>query len=245
MDLRGHGDSGWCPNGDYRIEAFAEDLIRVSKTLEIPPALVGASLGGIAAMIAAGELHPGVFSAVVFVDVTPHMEISGIEKIIGFMTGHLDRGFGSLDEAAEAISSYLPHRPKPKDFSGLEKNLKKGDDGRFRWHWDPQFVSGMNRPSASRDPQRLVNAVAKIDVPIMLVRGQMSELVSQQSVEKFLELKPNAAFSDVADAGHMVVGDDNDAFTEAVADFLLTTLSKRPMSPQSAWVHSSKSRRET
>ena len=222
IDLRGHGDSGWCPNGDYRIEAFAEDLIRVSQTLETPPALVGASLGGIAAMVAAGELHPGVFSAVVFVDVTPHMEMSGIEKIVGFMTEHVDQGFESLSEAAEVISSYLPHRPKPKNLSGLEKNLKVGDDGRFRWHWDPRFVTGMNRPSASRDPERLANALTKIDVPVMLVRGQMSELVSQQSVEQFLKLKPTATLCDVADASHMVAGDDNDAFTDAVAEFLLT-----------------------
>ena len=126
------------------------------------------------------------------------------------------------------ISSYLPHRPKPKNLSGLEKNLKVGDDGRFRWHWDPRFVTGMNRPSASRNPERLANALAKIDVPVMLVRGQMSELVSQQSVEQFLKLKPTATFCDVADASHMVAGDDNDAFTEAVAEFLLTANDQAP-----------------
>lgn len=223
VDLRGHGDSSWCPEGDYRIEAFAEDLVSLCGEIGTPPVLVGASLGGISAMVAAGELCPGLFRAIVFVDVTPHMETSGVEKIIGFMSEHLDEGFGSLEEAADAIAAYLPHRSKPKNLDGLAKNLKLGDDQRYRWHWDPRFVTGVNRPSASRDPERLSNAVANIQVPTMLVKGQMSELVSDQSVQQFLELKPDAKFVDVANAHHMVAGDHNDAFTDAIIEFVLET----------------------
>ncbi len=221
IDLRGHGDSDWCPNGDYRIEAFAQDLVCLCKELDSPPVLVGASLGGIAAMIAAGELQPGIFSGIVFVDVTPHMETSGVEKILGFMGAHLEIGFGSLEEAADAISAYLPNRKRPKDLGGLAKNLIQGNDGRYRWHWDPKFISSDNRLSASQDSQRLANAVSNIDVPIMLVRGKMSELVSERSVQQFIELKPDATFVDVAGAGHMVAGDHNDAFTRAITEFLL------------------------
>jgi pimeloyl-ACP methyl ester carboxylesterase len=221
VDLRGHGESDWCPQGDYRIEAFAEDLVNICGEIGSPPILVGASLGGISAMVAAGELSAGLFRAIVFVDVTPHMETSGVEKIIGFMSEHLDEGFGSLDEAADAIAAYLPHRSKPKNLDGLAKNLKLGDDQRYRWHWDPKFVTGVNRPSASRDPERLSKAVANIQVPIMLVKGQMSELVSEHSVQKFLELKPDAKFVDVANAHHMVAGDHNDAFTDAIVEFAL------------------------
>jgi pimeloyl-ACP methyl ester carboxylesterase len=149
------------------------------------------------------------------------METSGIEKIIGFMSEYLDEGFSSLEDAADAIAAYLPHRSKPKNLNGLAKNLKLGDDQRYRWHWDPKFVTGVQRPSASRDPERLAKAVANIQVPTMLVKGQMSELVSDQSVEQFLELKPSAKFVDVADAHHMVAGDHNDAFTDAITGFLL------------------------
>jgi len=121
IDLRGHGQSDWSPDADYSIESFAGDLLCICDQLEQKPALVGASLGGIAAMIAAGELRPDVFSAVVFVDVTPHMEPAGVEKIVGFMSEHLVEGFASLEDAAEVIASYLPNRPKPKDLSGLKK----------------------------------------------------------------------------------------------------------------------------
>jgi pimeloyl-ACP methyl ester carboxylesterase len=103
LDLRGHGDSEWSESGDYRLEAFAHDLLEVCETLDRPPVLIGASLGGIAAMIAAGELQPDPFAAVIFVDVTPTMEMSGVEKITGFMSAHLDDGFASLEEAADVF----------------------------------------------------------------------------------------------------------------------------------------------
>ena len=219
VDLRGHGESAWCPKGDYRIEAFAHDLEAICRYFESPPVLIGASLGGIAAMIAAGEMNPSIFRALILVDITPTMESSGVEKIIQFMSAHVEEGFGSVKEAAEAISAYLPHRPKPENLNGLESNLRKIDD-RYYWHWDPKFVLGENRPTGSRDPSRLAKAVQNTDAPIMLVRGRMSELVSEENVAEFLALVPSAHFVDIAGAHHMVVGDKNDAFTIAISEFI-------------------------
>ena len=219
LDLRGHGSSDWCSNGDYRVEAFADDLVDVSEELAAQPVLVGASLGGIAAMIAGGEMNPQLFKSVVLVDITPHMEMDGVEKIVGFMKEHLDEGFSSLEDAAGAIARYMPNRPSPSNLDGLRKNLRK-IDGRYFWHWDPKFVNGVQRPSASRDPERLAKAVKQIEGPILLVRGRMSELVSAACVDQFLLLVPSAQFVDVENAGHMVAGDRNDAFTEAILGFL-------------------------
>ncbi len=51
-------------------------------------------------------------------------------------------------------------------------------------------------------------------------RGGSSDVVSAEGVQDFLNLLPTAKFIDVADAGHMVAGDKNDIFTDAVVDFL-------------------------
>ena len=219
LDLRGHGSSDWCPKGDYRVEAFANDLVDISGQLATQPILIGASLGGIAAMIAGGEVNTRLFKSVIFVDITPHMEMDGVEKIVGFMKEHLEEGFSSLEDAAEAIGRYMPNRPSPSNLDGLRKNLRE-IDGRYFWHWDPKFVNGVQRPSASRDPERLARAVKQIEAPILLVRGRMSELVSTACVDQFLELVPDAQFIDVENAGHMVAGDRNDIFTEAILGFL-------------------------
>ncbi len=218
LDLRGHGDSQWAPDGDYTLDAFAEDIRCVARGFGAPPAIVGASLGGLSALIAVSEATGPVASKLVLVDVAPRLEPDGVARIVGFMRARPD-GFASLDEAADAIADYLPHRPRPSDTSGLAKNLRKGDDGRYRWHWDPAFLAE-RRPHAQRSEDRLRAAARTLAVPTLLVRGRRSDLLSARGVEEFLALVPGAQFVDVAGAGHMVAGDKNDAFTAALEPFL-------------------------
>ncbi|SJZ31187.1 Pimeloyl-ACP methyl ester carboxylesterase [Enhydrobacter aerosaccus] len=222
LDLRGHGDSDWSEHGRYELDAFAEDLIAVARHLGRPPAIVGASLGGLAALVAEGEKAPGTFSSLTLVDVTPRMEMAGIDRIVGFMTAHVQKGFGSIDEAADVIADYLPHRQRRRNLNGLTKNLRLGPDGRYRWHWDPRFITNVQPPEHERRFERLENAARRVGCPIHLVRGGMSDLVSEEVTKAFLELVPGARYSNVADAGHMVVGDQNDRFSDAVLGFLET-----------------------
>lgn len=220
LDLRGHGDSQWSPQGDYRLERFAEDLVCVADQLGGKPALVGASLGGLAGLYAETSIAPGSFSSLTLVDITPDMEASGVAKIMGFMGAHLRDGFESPEAAAEAIAAYLPNRPRPKDLSGLTKNLRRRPDGRYRWHWDPRFVA-CAQEEHERGPRRdMDEQVSRLKLPMHLIRGRMSELVSETAAKAFLALAPHAAFSDVAGAGHMVSGDRNDAFNSALTTFL-------------------------
>jgi pimeloyl-ACP methyl ester carboxylesterase len=215
LDHRGHGESEWAE--DYRLGAFADDVRAVVAQLGAPPALVGASLGGLAGMIAEGE-HGPLLHALVLVDVGPRLETRGVERVISFMETGLD-GFDSLEAAALAIAAYLPHRKPPRDLSGLAKNLRQGADGLWRWHWDPRFVR-RETVDKSFTAERLLAAARRLRLPTLLVRGQMSDVLSQEAVHEFLELVPHAAFVDVAGAHHMVAGDDNDAFTASVLEFL-------------------------
>lgn len=226
VDLRGHGDSEWEPDGDYTLEAFAADTTAVARSLPRPPVLVGASLGGLSAMVAIagadpqGELARGL----VLVDVAHRLESDGTDRIGAFMIGNLD-GFASLDEAADVIAAYNPNRPRPTDLSGLAKNLRQGDDGRWRWHWDPAFVSGKfgssdETRSTVVEPNLLERSADALTVPTLLVRGRRSDLLSEEGARDFLQRVPHAEYADVAGAGHMVVGDRNDAFTDAVLAFL-------------------------
>lgn len=228
MDQRGHGDSEWAADGDYDFEAFSGDLTAVADQIAVRygshPVLVGASLGGIASMLAEGENNRPVLSAVILVDVTPRLRLAGVVKILGFMSERAEDGFASLEEAADAIARYLPNRPKRTDLSGLAKNLRQGEDGRYRWHWDPRFLDSRRRhgtPEARGELQKqLEDAVRAITVPLMLVRGRQSELVDDEMVAEFLALAPHAKVADVSEAGHMVAGDKNDVFTSAVLAFL-------------------------
>jgi pimeloyl-ACP methyl ester carboxylesterase len=218
LDTRGHGESQWAPDGDYTMNALVADLRSVLMQLEEPPVLVGASLGGMTSLLVAGE-HPGSARALVLVDVVPRLEPEGVARIRAFMAARPD-GFATLEEVAEAVRSYTPERTRPVNVEGLKKNLRRGDDGRWYWHWDPAFLVVGDEPRRDADHPRLVRAAAAITVPSLVVRGRHSDVVSQRGVDELLEILPHARTADVSDAGHMVAGDDNDVFTARVADFL-------------------------
>lgn len=231
VDARGHGDSAWVASRAYSFERMSADLVRVAEQATerfgTRPVLVGASMGGLAAMHACRE-RPDLFAALVFVDITPRMEASGVDKVVGFMAERAADGFGSVEEAADTISAYLPERRRPRTLDGLAKNLRQRDDGRWYWHWDPAFVAGpesitsgghTRAESVFAEGLRRASALEPA-VPMLLVRGSRSELVSERSVEAFMAAAPHARFVDVSDAGHMVAGDRNDVFADAVIAFI-------------------------
>ena len=221
LDLRGHGQSDWSPTGAYDLEDFVRDLVSVARSFEQPPVVVGASLGGMAALCAAGEAQSPLLAAVVLVDVTPRLEPGGVVRIISFMTERPE-GFASLEEAADSVAAYREQRARPSDLAGLAKNLRRGEDGRWRWHWDPKFISPGGRTRSSLTPERLIEAARGLRVPTLLVRGKLSDVVSLTGAAEFQAAVPHARFVDVSGAGHMVAGDRNDLFTDAVIEFLRT-----------------------
>lgn len=225
LDLRGHGDSAWSPNGDYSLEAFRDDVVAVAGDLG-RPVMIGASLGGTSSLAALGATATSPCGrALVLVDIAPDVEFSGADRIRDFMTRNAATGFGSLEEVAEAVHAYNPHRQRPRDLDGLRKNVRQRADGRWYWHWDPAF---MPPRSAGDDENRirrvrresLEHAARSLTVPTLLVRGRQSDLLSEQGARGFLDLVPHAEFADVGGAGHMVAGDRNDAFNATVIAFL-------------------------
>ncbi len=220
MDLRGHGDSDWAPDGDYRFDRYADDLLDMAGALLARPVVVGASLGGMAILMAAARAAAFPFAACVLVDITPRVRPEGVAEILGFMSAGLEDGFESIEAAAETVARYLPHRPRPVAAKGLEKNLRRGPDGRYRWHWDPKFVTGPLCVQGSADEAARVHAARCLTAPTLLVRGRLSNLVTEEDSAHFLSLVPGSRLVDVSGAGHMVAGDRNDAFTAAIVDFL-------------------------
>jgi pimeloyl-ACP methyl ester carboxylesterase len=224
IDLRGHGDSDWAPNGDYSLSGFSGDIIEIANRLG-RPVLIGASLGGMSSLLALGNTRDDPCgSGLVLVDVAPHTEPAGADRILSFMAEHMHDGFATLDDVADAVHAYNPHRARPADLSGLRKNVRQRENGRWYWHWDPAFIT--TRPfddeARTREHRRdhLDEAATNLTVPTLLVRGRQSDLLSEQGAQDFLDLVPHARYTDVGGAGHMVAGDRNDAFNDAVVSFL-------------------------
>lgn len=219
VDLRGHGDSDWSETNQYELTHFAADVAALCARFSQTPILVGASLGGLAALLAAGQEAPNIAKGLVLVDIVPKVNMQGAKLIQQFMAASPD-GFGSLEEAADAISAYIPHRKRPDNLNGLQKNLRQRNDGRYYWHWDPGFIDASNFVN----PQTILEqAASRLDIPVMLVRGEKSDVVDDEGVRDFQRLIPHAEYVKVAGAAHMIAGDSNQQFNQVVLDFLRKT----------------------
>ena len=219
LDARGHGDSDWSRAGQYEIADMAADLRAVIATLRSPPALVGASLGAATALELVGHSTEPLARCLVLVDLVPEAEPEGVRRIHAFMSAH-PQGFANLEEAADAVATYYPHRPRPRDPGGLRKNLRQRADGRWYWHWDPAFLERMGRDEPGVFAARLSAAARGVRIPTLLVRGLKSEIVSEAGIAALRAVLPQLEVVDVAGAGHMVAGDRNDAFNAGVLGFL-------------------------
>ena len=215
-DARGHGESGWREDGAYAFAQFIDDLVQVARIPNEKPILVGASMGGLLGIRAQAEHAP--FRALVLVDITPRWEAAGVERILSFMRAH-PQGFASVDEAADAIANYLPHRAEKKPPERLRALLVPTANGRLRWHWDPRLIERIGA-SGANEQAALLGAARAIDVPCLLISGEHSDIVSAATIEEFRHCVPHAQHVRVSRATHMVAGDANDAFTQAVRQFI-------------------------
>lgn len=216
IDGRGHGDSQWAAQGDYELDHFAEDLAAIARSLPEKPILIGASMGGLLGLLIEGE-QSSVFRAMVLVDVTPRWEVEGVGRILTFMAQHPE-GFDSLEHAADEVARYLPHRER-KDPERLRSQLRQCVDGRWRWHWDPRLLARV-AAQAERHIPRLQAAAKNVEIPVLLLSGGRSDVVSEHTIGEFMRLVPHAEHVCIEDATHMVVGDRNDVFTREIARFL-------------------------
>jgi non-heme chloroperoxidase len=225
LDLRGHGESDWAPDGDYSMTAFSGDCLAVIEALGKAPVLVGASLGGITALRTEGSRDEDVSIGLVLVDIAPQTNPAGVARITDFMESGID-GFATLDDAAAAIAAYTPERRRSVNYEGLKKVLRERD-GRWYWHWDPAFmvpVRGNSQtqanPGEPGDPGDSAAIMARVGVPTLLVRGLLSDVITDEGVSNLLKGIPQAEVVEVGGAGHMIAGDRNDQFTDAVIGFL-------------------------
>ena len=217
LDSRGHGDSDRAPNADYEVETLTADVLQVIAAIGRPVMIIGASMGGLTGILAAHRAGPANVTRLVLVDVVPRFEKGGSARIRDFMISGLD-GFESLEQAADAVADYLPYRDKPRSPEGLKKNLRLRD-GRWYWHWDPAFMTKPGDDPELRT-ESFEQAARSLTIPVLLIRGKLSDVVSPEGVRHFLASVPRAEFVELSNAGHTAAGDDNDAFSDAVVKFV-------------------------
>ncbi|MDX6742216.1 alpha/beta hydrolase [Actinocorallia sp. A-T 12471] len=217
LDARGHGDSAWIADGDYRGASMVEDVVRVLREVPGRPVIVGASMGGMTGLMVADRIGAEGARGLVLVDIVPGFASAGGERVVAFMNSRPD-GFASLEEAADAVSAYLPHQERPKSADGLRRNLRQRENGRWYWHWDPAFLTPHEGDIQAYEAHMadMDRAARELPVPLAVIRGALSDVVSAEALDRFRGIAPQAEVVELSDAGHTAAGSDNYSFTQAV-----------------------------
>ncbi len=214
VDQRGHGESERARTSTYVVDEMADDVVRICRTLRTPPVLVGASMGGILSLIAEGELAPGSCRALVLVDVVPEVTRSGIQRVHDFFRASAG-GFADRRQAHRVLTTYAVHRePTP---ASTRRNLEMGPDGRWYWHWDPDFARTVD---VFHDGQRMQRALQRVAVPVLVLRGEHSDIVPASAVADLHSLNQRIRVAEVPGATHMITAESNDTFADVIESFL-------------------------
>jgi pimeloyl-ACP methyl ester carboxylesterase len=215
LDSRGHGDSDWPTPPRYEPDDFARDFAAAARwRLEAdgrPPHYVGASLSGIAGLIAAGLLDQAAFASLTLIDVTPTYNEDALLKARALFARTAEQGFATEAEAARAVGA------KPGG-SQVGKMLRREAGGRWRWRWDPAFADYIQHDE--RTQRRCSAAAQALSLPVHLVRAGRSEFVDDETTAAFLALTPQLRVTILPDARHVVTGDPEGIYANAILTFL-------------------------
>lgn len=219
FDLRGHGDSDWATNGDYLLDAFGRDVEVLLGQFDRPVTLVGASRGGQAALVG-GSRHPERVRLIMLADVAPLMRDDGVDGIRAFFAEG-KAGFATLELAADSLARHLD-QPRIGDATRLARSMRQDTEGRWHWRWDPAtgHPEFLHPPS---EGEALLEAAARVTSPIVLVRAELSHLLTDEGVTRFRQLAPQLQVVTAMGVGHMFTADRNDGFAADLLDWLEKT----------------------
>ena len=214
LDQRGHGDSSWASDGDYRIATQNRDVEAfIGSVVAAPTVLVALSMGGLNAMTLAARV-PELVRALVVVDIAPQVERRGVEHIRQFVTANDE--LDTFEDFVARAHAFNPRRSLENIRDRLRRNLRQLPNGRWTWKYDPKL---RDPARAAGDVGSLWDRVATIRCPMLVVRGGESDVLAPETAERLAGLV-HAEVRTVAGAGHSVMGDNPAGFLAAVEPFL-------------------------
>lgn len=219
LDQRGHGDSDWAPEGDYTRQTQATDVDAITDALGLSRfVLAGMSMGGINSITFTTQ-HPQKVRALIIVDVSPEIQVKGVENIRSFIQApdELD----TFEAFVERAHQFNPRRSLENIRSRLSHNLKQLPSGKWTWKYDKALRSGERSFQASA-LHNLWDDVRAIRCPTLIIKGGESDILSAESATKLQQAIPGSRLCVVPGAGHSVMGDNPSAFVAAAREFLGT-----------------------
>ena len=221
LDQRGHGDSDWAPGGDYSVEAQQKDLDAFVQALSLNNFnLIGHSMGGRNACVWASR-HPNTLKSLVIVDTGPDTQRRGQDRMRRFR--ELPDELDTFEEFVRRVQEYTG-RSEEQTLGALKYSIRQRADGKWTWKYDKAMrARGAQTPGWT--PDQLWDCVARIDCPTLVLRGDRSDLFSEETMLRMKDVIPDCSTATIPNAGHLVQGDNPARFIAEVETFLGRVLS--------------------
>lgn len=218
LDQRGHGDTEWPRDASSSRIHMADDARQVIEALDLrDPIVFGHSMGGSATMTLL-IANPGIASKAVLVDIGPEVSPQGREQIQEFVRSA--REFSSIEEYVERVTSYDPFRTPEHITRTVRYNLLQRADGKFVSKHSPFRHLQANTDSGRPVPPPTYDEVARITCPVLITRGERSNILTAEAAERFVRALPNGRLVTVPRCGHNVHSQNTAGFLAEVIPFL-------------------------
>ena len=219
VDQRGHGDSDWAPDGDYSTDAYAADLAALVEALGLRDFhLMGHSMGGRNSLAWASQ-NPGILRSLTIVDTGPETQRRGQNRIQQFR--ELPDELDTLEEFAQRVMEYTG-RNREQTMGSLKYSIRqRAEDGKWTWKYDKAIrAPGFRAPAWT--PEQLWDGWRRIDCPALVVRGARSDIFAESTMARMAAEhgRGDCATVTIANAGHLVQGDNPPDFLAAVRGLL-------------------------
>lgn len=221
LDQRGHGDSEWPRDCDSHFRSMADDVAALIDDMALQsPLIMGHSMGGLVVLELLARGYRMVRRAVL-VDVAPQLSIEGSKLIGGFVRSLGE--YDSIDDFVERVRQHDPYRPVSHIERTARYNLLCRIDGKYVTKHDTRrrYIDGVRVAVRADWPQPV--DPGSIDIPILLVRGANSPVLTQDLAEQFVDRLSAGQLTVVDHSGHNVHSQNTVGFLNAVVPFLILT----------------------
>jgi esterase len=213
VDMRGHGDSAWDPNGAYLVEDYVKDIVGLADQLRLRNIVIwGNSTGGRVAQVFAG-LHPELVAAVIAEDVGPERPTEVAESVTRRLKQEDEKGWASEEELFAQLKTSSSRTPEEIVRAYAHYGSKPRADGRIIWKRDPAIGNGFV-------PTELWRFVREIRSPIIYVIGGRSTIVPAATQEALKKALAQAQIVTMSGLGHYPSEEDAAGFIAIVDKFL-------------------------
>jgi esterase len=220
LDQRGHGDTDSPADSDYTDGALLGDLVAFVDALGLPRlSLVALSLGGRVAINFAGR-HPARVERLVVVDIGPEIAPAGRARVGALMANAPER-FAALEEVVAYMRANAPLYGEVMLRHRAQHAVRTEPDGGLTWKYDRALRDAI-RQGRMRAPDDLWPQWRAITCPTLVVRGELSDVLSSETAKRMVDELPAARLVVVPGAGHTVPGDQPAAFQALLREFLMS-----------------------